>query len=141
MSIRCRSIAAQVRVGERQGRERAGTGRDDGDQLGVLVVDLPGRIDRRGLVQAVRQLREHGSTPDEASKAAGHYMEEVLHVPSSRSAHGPGRKPHSAQTYDTDTSAATPSTESDPDKLLTDSDLPRRPPVTSPPGVRIDELH
>ena len=30
---------------------------------------------------AYMDARERGSTPDEASTAAGHYMEEVLHVP------------------------------------------------------------
>lgn len=30
---------------------------------------------------AYMDAREHGSTPDKASQAAGRYMEEVLHVP------------------------------------------------------------
>ena len=33
-----------------------------------------------GLVAAYMTAREHGSAPDEASDAAGRYMEEVLHV-------------------------------------------------------------
>jgi len=43
-------------VRQRQGRERAEPAGVAGDQLGVLVVDAPGRVDGSGLVSAVRQL-------------------------------------------------------------------------------------
>jgi catechol 2,3-dioxygenase-like lactoylglutathione lyase family enzyme len=45
-----------------------------------LTTAEPGSVQRLLVAVSDMDAREHGSMPDEASQAAGRYMEEVLHV-------------------------------------------------------------